>query len=72
MTKRITLKIQGMECPNCAMTLERMEDELQGVLKAEASYHKAQLEVEYNETEVTEAQINAEVRRLGYEVAGTR
>jgi copper chaperone CopZ len=64
--KRITLKIQGMECPNCAMKLEQMEDELKGVLKAEASYHKAQMVVEYNEAEVTEVQIRTEIQRLGY------
>jgi copper chaperone CopZ len=68
MIKKITLKIQGMECPNCAMNLERMEDTLKGIRKAEASYHKAQMVVEYDETEATEEQIRAEVRRLGYDV----
>lgn len=67
MTKRITMKIQGMECPNCAMILERIEDKLHGVLMAEASYHKATMTVEYNEAQVTEAQIQAEVKRMGYE-----
>jgi copper chaperone CopZ len=68
MAKRITLKIEGMECPNCAMILERIEDKLDGVLMAEASYHKAQMVVEYNETQVSEEQIKAEVVRLGYAV----
>jgi copper chaperone CopZ len=71
MTKRITMKIQGMECPNCAMILERIEDKLKGVILVEASYHKAQMVVEYNEAQVTEVQIAAEVKRLGYEVAAT-
>jgi copper chaperone CopZ len=71
MTKRITMKIQGMECPNCAMILERIEDKLKGVLLVEASYHKAQMVVEYNEAQLTEEQIAAEVKRLGYEVAAT-
>jgi copper chaperone CopZ len=71
MAKRITLKIGNMECPNCAMNLERIEDKLKGVLMAEASYHKAQMIVEYNETQVTEEQIKAEVKRLGYEVVAT-
>jgi copper chaperone CopZ len=65
------MKIQGMECPNCAMILERMEDKLKGILLVEASYHKAQMVVEYNEAQVTEEQIAAEVKRLGYEVAAT-
>lgn len=69
MTKRITLKIEGMECPNCAMILEGIEDKLKGVQKAEASYRQAQLVVEYDELQLTEDQIKAEVRRKGYEVA---
>ena len=67
MSTRITLKITGMECPNCAMILEGMEDKLPGVLRVEASYHKAQLLVEYDEKRITEAQIRAEVQRLGYQ-----
>jgi copper chaperone CopZ len=69
MTKRILLKIQGMECPNCAMILERIEDKLKGVLMAEASYHKAQMVVEFYEGQVSEEQIRAEVQRMGYTVA---
>jgi P-type Cu+ transporter len=68
MTRRITLKIQGMECPNCAMALEGIEDSLKGILSAEASYRKAQMVVEYNDTQVSEAQIHAAVKRLGYQV----
>ena len=66
MSKRITLKIVGMECPNCAMNLERMEDTLAGVLFAEASYRKGEMIVEFDEGKVTESQIRAEIERLGY------
>jgi copper chaperone CopZ len=68
MTKRITMKIKGMECPNCAMILEKIEDKLEGVEWAEASYHKAQLIVEFNENQLAESQIKSEVQRMGYEV----
>ena len=72
MTQKITIKIKGMECPNCSMILERIEDKLIGVVKAEASYHKAQMIVEYNETQVSEDQIKAEVQRMGYEVIAVK
>ena len=68
MTKRITMKIKGMECPNCSMILERIEDKLKEVTLAEASYHKSQMIVEYDESQITEDQIKAEVKRMGYEV----
>ncbi len=69
MAKRIILSIQGMECPNCALRLESIEDRLAGVLRAEASYQKGSMTIEYNEAQVTEAQIQAEVARLGYAVS---
>lgn len=70
MTKKITLKISGMECPNCSMNLERIEDKLAGVLFAEASYRKEQLTLEYDESKLNLDQIKDEVKRLGYEVSG--
>lgn len=72
MTKKVTLKIQGMECASCSMNLERIEEKLAGVIFAEASYRKEQLVVEYDETQVDLAQIEAAVNRLGYGVVDVR
>ena len=72
MSQRIILTIQGMECPNCAIKLERIEDKLAGVIRAEASYQKGMMTVEYNDTQVNEAQIQAAVQRLGYEVSAIK
>lgn len=69
MTTRIVFKITGMECPNCAMILESLEDKLPGVQRAEASYHKAKMLVEYDETRVSEAEIRAAIQKLGYQPA---
>jgi len=68
MTNKVTLKIEGMECPNCSMILESMEDKLAGLLLVEASYHKGQMKVEFDENKVTISRIKAEVQRLGYQV----
>ena len=65
---RLVLNIPDMHCSSCAMKLEGIEDELPGILKVKASYHKQTLEVEYDEEQVSEAQILAEVTRLGYTV----
>lgn len=66
--RKILLSIRGMECPNCSMTLERIEDTLTGIFSAEASYQKAQMVVEYDEEALSLDQIVDEVKRLGYEV----
>jgi copper chaperone CopZ len=63
---RLVLSIPDMHCSSCAMKLEGIEDELPGILKIKASYHKQTLEVEYDEEQVSEAQILQEVERLGY------
>jgi copper chaperone CopZ len=68
MTRKIIMKISGMECPNCAMILERIEDKVDGVKMVEASYHKGEMKVEFDEVKISEGQIKAEVKRLGYEV----
>ena len=60
--------ITDMECPSCAMRLEGLEDKLDGVKRVTASYHKRQMEVEFDETRVSEAQIIAAVEKLGYHV----
>ncbi len=70
MTTRIILTIAGMECPNCAMKLEGIEDSLAGILRAEASYHKGQMVVEFLDTQVGEAQICQAIADLGYQVTG--
>lgn len=67
MKQKVILKIKGMECPNCSLTLEQIEDKLAGVLFAEASYRKEQLVVEFDETLVSLDRIKAEISRLGYE-----
>ncbi|MBE0698990.1 MAG: heavy-metal-associated domain-containing protein [Anaerolineaceae bacterium] len=65
---RITLIIKDMECPNCAMILEGIEDKLPGIQRAEASYHKGLMVVDYNEAQVSEETIRGEVMRMGYDV----
>ncbi|MCE7981791.1 MAG: copper chaperone [Caldilinea sp. CFX5] len=68
MTKKV-FRIPDMHCSACVMRLEGIEDELQGVKRVTASYRKQQMEVEYDETQVTEQEIMAAVERHGYQAA---
>jgi len=61
-----TFKIPDMTCSNCAMKIESLEDDLDGVKRVDASYHKLQMVIEYDETQLTEEQIVAAVRKKGY------
>jgi copper chaperone CopZ len=49
------------------MRVESIEDNLAGIQKATASYHKRQLIVEFDEKKVTEEEILDALKNLGYQ-----
>ncbi len=61
-----TFSIPDMTCANCAMKLESLEDVLEGVKEINASYHKLQMVIEYDEARLTEEQIVSAVKKKGY------
>ena len=62
-----TFKITDMTCSNCAMKLESLEDTLDGVQEINASYHKLEMVIEYDESKLTDEQIILAVRKKGYQ-----
>ncbi|RPI92434.1 MAG: hypothetical protein EHM40_13075 [Chloroflexi bacterium] len=62
-----TFKVPDMSCSNCAMKLESLEDTLEGVREINASYHKLQMTIEYDESKLTDEQIIAAVKKKGYQ-----
>jgi copper chaperone len=61
-----TYFIPDMHCSNCSMKLESIEDELPGIKEINASYHKQQMTVEFDESQVSEDMILAAVTKKGY------
>ena len=61
-----TFRLADMHCANCAMKIEGLEDDLPGVWQVDASYHKLQMTIEYDESKLTEADIVEAVRKKGY------
>jgi copper chaperone CopZ len=61
-----TFNVPYMHCTNCSMKLESIEDELAGIKEINASYHKQQMTVEFDETIVSEDQIIAAAKQKGY------
>jgi copper chaperone CopZ len=49
------------------MRIESIEDELPGVKEINASYHKQQMIIEFNEALVSDEQIIAAVKKKGYQ-----
>jgi copper chaperone CopZ len=63
---RKTFHIPDMHCSACVMHLEALEDEIPGILNIQGSYQKQRLEVDFDETRVTEIQIRDAIQELGY------
>ena len=61
-----TFSVPDMHCSNCSMKLESLEDVLDGIKEINASYHKQQMIVEFDESKVSEAQIIAAAKKKGY------
>ncbi len=61
-----TFKIPDMTCTNCAMKLESLEDTLEGVKEINASYHRLEMVIEYDESKLTDDQIVVAVKKKGY------
>jgi copper chaperone CopZ len=58
--------VPDMHCSACVMRLESLEDELPGVKQVKASYHRQEMEVEYDESHLTlDALLNA-IQKKGY------
>ena len=62
-----TFKVPDMTCTNCAMKLESLEDILDGVKEINASYHRLEMIIEYDETKLSEGEIIAAVKKKGYQ-----
>ena len=62
-----TFRISDMHCANCSMRIESIEDDLPGIKEVNASYHKQNMVVEYDETQLTEEQIVAAIKKKGYQ-----
>lgn len=60
--------VRDMQCPACVMRLEAIEDALPGVRRVTGSYRRQRLDVDYDDAEVTEAEIVAAAEALGYAI----
>jgi copper chaperone CopZ len=57
-----------MHCSNCSMILESLEDDLPGIISISASYHRQQLEVEFDERLLSSDAIIKAGKLKGYDL----
>lgn len=66
MIKQI-FSVPDMHCSNCSMKLEFIEDDFPAIKQIDASYHKQQMTVEFDETKLTTDEIIAAAKKKGYQ-----
>lgn len=64
--KKTKLKIEGMHCSSCAMSIDFDLEDSEGVESAKTSYAKQELEVVFDEGEIEIGEIIKIIQKTGY------
>ena len=70
--KTVIFRIKGFTCITCAVGLETMLRQQQGVVRAEASYPKANAVIEFNPAIVTDVSLKAYIAEMGFGIEHDR
>ncbi len=63
-------QIRGFHCSGCADNLGRSLARLEGVVKADADYDQAMVEVRFDPERVGDEDVHAQIRANGFEPVG--
>ena len=64
--KHILIPIEGMDCSDCAITIEHSLSHIDGVIAVSVSYPGQLISVEYNSQKTSRKAIERRIRHLGY------
>lgn len=67
-TKRLQVKVNGMDCGSCARTIEVGLQQMAGVRDVSVNFATERLQLSYDQTLVSETAIADRIRSLGYTV----
>ncbi len=66
MAKTTVLKVQGMTCGHCELSVQEELEELDGVERAKADRETGDVEVAYDESKVGAEQFREAIEEVGY------
>lgn len=69
---KATIKVSGLDCASCAMIIDDVLEELEGVKSAKTSFAKEQVEVEFDESATSLDNLKKTVESAGYTVVRKR
>lgn len=65
-TKKSTIRVEGMKCKMCTSSVEKALKATPGVAKVEVNLQKKEAVVEYDDEKVTEAQLREVINATGF------
>lgn len=65
-TKKSTIRIEGMKCTKCSGSVEKALKATPGVEKVEMNLEKKEAVVEYNDEQVTETKLREVINGTGF------
>ena len=66
--ENVTLNVQGMSCGHCVKAIEGSVGKLEGVNEVKVNLNAAQVEVSFNESQVSVETIKETIDDQGYDV----
>lgn len=66
--QNITLEVQGMSCGHCIKSIEGNVGNLEGVNQVKVNLEDTQVEVAFNEAQISLEKIKETIEEQGYEV----
>ncbi|MFL6335030.1 MAG: heavy-metal-associated domain-containing protein [Pyrinomonadaceae bacterium] len=67
-TRTVTLRVGGMTCEGCAVTIEKALKDTNGVLDARVSYEKGEAWVKYDDRKVSVRKLRQVINGTGFKV----
>lgn len=60
------LKLEGMDCPSCAVDIDITLEDLPGIKNAQTSYPNSTITINYDSDVVSFETIQQEIKKLGF------
>jgi len=67
--KRLSFKVDGITCSGCAVDVETVLKNTDGIYGAEASYSTGSVIVDYHQDEINESQVRERIKKLGLKIS---
>jgi len=67
---QLSLRVKGMDCASCALTVEKKLSRVKGVDKVTVNYATEKADIELSDDRLTINELNKTIKPLGYELEG--